>query len=210
MIFVFDAFFTRVNTKTRRHQIVITEAFTLTELERAVRIHSARTLDEISSSNNDQHLRATILEKLHDFLPLFKKKLADTLPPHRLYDHKISLKEGFTPPFGPLYKMSRNELQVAWEWLQKNLSKGFVRASSSSEEAPILFAKKKDGSLRFCIDYRELNEDTIKNRYSLSLINETLARLFKARFFTKLDVRDVFNLLRVVDEDVWKTAFRTR
>jgi hypothetical protein len=113
MIFVFNASFTRINTKTRRHQIVTTRAFTLTELEHAVQIHSTRTLNEIPSSNNDQHLRTTIPEKLHDFLPLFKKKLADTLPPHRLYDHKISLKEGFAPPFDSLYKMSRNELQTA-------------------------------------------------------------------------------------------------
>src|SRR5207248_9922524 len=82
--------------------------------------------------------------------------------------------------------------------------------SSSFDGAPILFVKKKDSLLRFYIDYRGLNEGTIKNRYPLLLINETLARLSKARYFTKLDVRDAFNLIRIADEDVWKIAFRTR
>ena len=83
-----------------------------------------------------------------------------------------------------------------------NLLKDFVRASSSPEEAPILFSRKKNESLKFYIDYRGLNERTIKNRYPLPLINETLARLLKARYFIKLDVRDAFNLVRIADKDV--------
>jgi hypothetical protein len=146
----------------------------------------------------------------HSFLPLFRKANADKLPPHRAHDHKIDLKEGFTPPFGPLYSLSRPELVALKEWLEENLSKGFIRASSSAAGSPILFVKKGDGSLRLCVDYRGLNEGTLKDRYPLPLIQETLMRLSQAKYFTKLDVRGAYNLVRMREGDEWKTAFRTR
>ena len=155
-------------------------------------------------------IRGLVPADYHDFLPLFKKAVADTLLPHRPYDHKITTKEGFTPLCGPLYSLSRFELQALREWLDENLSKGFIRASSSPAGAPILFVKKPGGGLRLCLDYRGLNEGTIKNRYPLPLIRETLMRLSKARYYTTLDVRGAYNLLRVAEGDEWKTAFRTR
>ena len=94
--------------------------------------------------------------------------------------------------------------------MDENLSKGFIRASSLPAEAPILFVKKSDGSLRLCVDYRGLNAGTIKNRYLLPLIIETLMRLFKAHYYTALDVRGAYNLLRVAEGDEWKMAFRMR
>ena len=98
-------------------------------------------------------------------MPLFKKAVADVLPPHRQYDYKITLKERFTPLFGPIYSLPIPELKVLRELLDENPSKGFIRASSSPTEAPILFVKKSDGLLRLCVDYRGLNASTIKNRY---------------------------------------------
>jgi hypothetical protein len=92
-------------------------------------------------------------KEYHDFVPLFKKAPADKLPPHRKYDHTINLKPGFESPFGPLYGLSREELLALKEWIQENLSKGFFRASSSSAGAPMLFIRKKDGTLRLCVDY---------------------------------------------------------
>ena len=94
--------------------------------------------------------------------------------------------------------------------MDENLSKGFIRGSSSLAGAPILFVKQSDGSLRLCVDYRGLNTGTIKNRYLLPLIREILMRLSKARYYTALHVRGAYNLLRVVEGDEWKTAFRTR
>ena len=84
--------------------------------------------------------------------------------------------------------MSHKELLVIKEYIEENLAKGFIRHCSSLAGAPVLFVKKSDGSLRFCVDYRGLNEMTIKNRYPLPLIQETLARLQKARWYTKLDL----------------------
>jgi hypothetical protein len=149
-------------------------------------------------------------KEYHEFLPLFSEAVAKALPPHRPYDHKIPLREGFTPPFGPLYSLSKTELQALKEWLEENLSKGFIRASSSPAASPILFVKKGDGSLRLCVDYRGLNEGTIKNRYPLPLLEETLMRLSKAQFFTTLDIRGAYNLVRMAEGEEWKTAFRTR
>jgi hypothetical protein len=155
----------------------------------------AVTLYEINKALGNQDLQDKPLEEVipkeyHEFLPLFSKVIAETLPPHRPYDHKIKLQEGFTPPFGPIYSLSQKELGVLKEWIQKTLSKGFIRSSSSPCGAPVLFAPKPGGGLRLCVDYRGLNKGTIKNRYPLPLIQETLLRLSKACYYTKLDVRD--------------------
>ena len=143
------------------------------------------------------------------FLPLFDQKEANKLPPHRECDHKIELQTGKVAP-GPLYNMSQDELRVLRKWLHENLEKGFIRASTSPAASPVLFAKKPGGGLRFCVDYRALNALTIKNRYPLPLIQETLAQLSKAKFYTKLDVVSAFNKIRIADGHEWLTAFNTR
>jgi hypothetical protein len=155
-------------------------------------------------------LKSLIPAEFQKFLPLFDKVIADRLPPHRTYDHKIPLKDGFEPPFGPLYSLSRPELEALKVFLEENLEKGFIRQSSSPAGAPILFVKKGDGSLRLVTDYRGLNEGTIKNIYPLPLVRETLMRLSKATYSTKLDVRGAYNLIRMADGEEWKTAFRMR
>ena len=100
-----------------------------------------------------------------------------------------------------MYSLSKQELEALWKWLDENLAKGFIRPSSSPAGSPILFVKKKDGSLRLCVDYRDLNEKTIKNRYPLPLIQETLMQLSKAKYFTKLDIRGAYNLIRMAEGD---------
>lgn len=146
----------------------------------------------------------------HDFLDVFSKDLASKLPPHRGSDHKIPLQPGAAPAYGPLYNMSREELLVLKKYLDENLEKGFIRPSSSPAASPVLFVRKPGGGLRFCVDYRGLNALTIKNRYPLPLINETLARISRAKYFTKLDIVAAFNKLRMAKGEEWKTAFRTR
>ena len=109
----------------------------------------------------ERPLAEIIPEQYHEFLPLFNKVLADRLPPYRSgIDHEVRLKDGETPTWGPLYSMSRAELVVLKEWLEENMSKGFIRQSSSPFAAPVLFAKKPGGGLRFCIDYRDINSVT--------------------------------------------------
>jgi len=156
-------------------------------------------------------LQATLPDWLYDIADAFSKKAADTLPQSRSIDHKIR----FDRPkplikTAHLYKMSTQELEKMREYLVENLKKGFIRPSDSAYSSPVLFVKKKDGSLRFCIDYRQLNTLTKKDRYPLPLISETLDRLANSLLFTKLDVRHAFNRIRVEHESMEWAAFRTR
>jgi len=101
----------------------------------------------------ERPLEEIIPKQYYEFLPLFSKVLADRLPPHRPnIDHEVRLKEGEIPSWGPLYMMSREELVVMMEWLEDNMTKGFIRQSPSPYATPCLFAKKPDGGLRICID----------------------------------------------------------
>ena len=158
----------------------------------------------------DAGLPDIIPQEYHQYLDVFSRVKADKLPPHRTYDHQIPLEEGKSPPFGPIYSLSEHELKTLREYLEENLAKGFISPSDSPAASPILFVKKKDGSLRLCVDYRGLNRITIRNRYPLPLIDELLDRLREARFFTRIDLRGAYNLLRIAKGDEWKTAFRTR
>ena len=147
----------------------------------------------------------------HEFLDIFSKDDTDKLPPLRPgVDHEIKMEPGIQAPSGPLYGMSREELEVLKKYLTENLNKGFIRASSSPAAAPVLFVKKPGGGLRFCVDYRALNTITIKNRYPLLLIQEMLDQLCKAVWYTKLDIVGAFNHIWMKEGEEWKTAFRTR
>jgi hypothetical protein len=146
----------------------------------------------------------------HDFADVFSKAKADILPPHRSYDHAIDLEPGASIPYGRIYRLSEVELKALKEFLDEYLAKGFIRPSISPGGAPVLFIKKKDGSLRLCVDYRGLNNITTKDRYPLPRIDELLDRLGKAYIYTKLDLRSGYNLIRLREGDEFKTAFRTR
>lgn len=146
----------------------------------------------------------------HDFLDVFDAQAAATLPPHRPQDHAIDLLPGKSPPAFRPYPMTGEKLRHLREELDRMLSRGFIRPSRSSAAAPVLFAKKPGGGLRFCVDYRGLNEVTVKNRYSLPLVQETLTMLSDAQYFTKLDIIAAFNKIRIKEGDEWKTAFTTR
>ena len=160
--------------------------------------------------------KAMLPKQYHEFMDLFDPSKADKLPPLRGdgVDHKIELekKDGKTPevPWGPLYNMSREELLVLRKTLTELLDKGFIRVSNSPAAAPVLFVKKPSGGLRFCVDYRNLNRLTKKDRYPLPLIYETLRNIGKAKWFTKLDVTAAFHKIRINQGDEWMTAFRTR
>lgn len=147
----------------------------------------------------------------HAYLHIFGKKLADELPPHRSFDHVVDLKEGEQPPWGPIYPLSERQLEALRDWLKDMLDTGKIRPSKSPAGAPILFVPKPHGrGLRLCVDYRGLNRVTILNRYALPLMNELRDRVSGAKFFTKIDLKAGYNLVRIRAGDEWKTAFRTR
>jgi len=150
-------------------------AMSLYDLNKALETRTPNPQDTEPAEPPDyERLKSLIPPEYHSFLPLFWESIANKLPPQRPYDHRIPLKEGFEPPFGPLYFLIRHELEACKKWIEENLDKGFIQASSSLARAPILFVKKGDGSLRLVVDYRDMNEGTVKNRYPLPLIRETL------------------------------------
>lgn len=167
-------------------------------------------LSTATISNPSEEPVVKLPEKYAEYAQVFSKVNADKLPPHRPYDHTIPLVEGATVPFGPVYNLSHTELKALHEYIKENLSKGFIRRSESPAGAPILFVKKKDGSLRLCVDYRGLNKVTTPNRCPLPLISETFDQVGKAKFFSKFDMRGAYNLLRIAQGEEWKTAFRCR
>ena len=130
-----------------------------------------------------------------DYVDVFGKDRAETLAPHWPIDHAIDLEPGYKLPYGRIYNLSEFELKTLKAYIETNLASGFIQRSSSPAAAPILFAKKKDGGLRLCVDYRALNLGTVKNRYPLPLISELLDRVREARIFTKLDLRNAYHLI---------------
>ncbi|OQD64946.1 hypothetical protein PENANT_c409G07288, partial [Penicillium antarcticum] len=152
----------------------------------------------------------TIPEAYRDFEDIFSEEGADKLPQSTHLDHAIELEEGAQPPHQPIYPLSPNELGVLRNYIDEMLAKEWIRPSQSPAGAPIIFVKKKDRSLRLCVDYRGLNNITIKNRYPLPLVSETMDRLSGAKIFTQLDLRDAYHRIRIKEGDEWKTAFRTR
>jgi len=167
---------------------------------------------KLADQKDDLRVQENLPEAYQDLADVFSKAASDALPPRRPYDHKIQLTDENTDglSYSPLRHQSADELRAVKQYLVENLHKGFIEASQAPFAAPILFIKKSDGSLRFCIDYRKLNNLTRKDQYPLPLIEETLARLGKARIFTKLDIRQAFHRIRVDPDSEELTTFRTR
>ena len=108
------------------------------------------------------------------------------------------------------FRLAPAELKELKEQLQELLDKGFIRPSTSPWGAPVLFVKKKDGTLRLCIDYKELNKVTVKNKYPLPRIDDLFDQLQGAQYFSKIDLRSGYHQLRIREADVSKMTFRTR
>lgn len=119
-----------------------------------------------------------------DFPSLFRESDAQGLTPLRHNDHVMHLMDDKKPPIGPFYCMSALELKELREYLAEYLAKAFIQSFSSPAGAPVLFIKKKDGTVRLCVDYRGPNAVNIVNRYPLPLINDTLDRLQEAQIDT--------------------------
>jgi len=145
----------------------------------------------------------------HEFVDVFNKGKASQLPPHRLYDLKIDLEEGSAPPLGTIYPLSLVELEALRKFLDENIATGLLCSSSSPNGAPVLFVKKKDGSLRLCMDFRGLNQITKKDRYPLPLISDLLESPSCTKIYMKIDLRSAYHLVRIASGDEWKTAFQT-
>ncbi|GJS08081.1 putative reverse transcriptase domain-containing protein [Tanacetum coccineum] len=146
---------------------------------------------------------------VRDFPKVFPEDLPG-LPLTRQVEFHIELIPGAAPVARAPYRLAPAEMKELAEQLKELSDKGFIRPSSSPWGAPILFVKKKDGSFRMCIDYRELNKLTVKNRYPLPRIDDLFDQLQGSSIYSKIDLRSGYHQLRVREEDIPKTAFRTR
>ncbi|GJV82275.1 putative reverse transcriptase domain-containing protein [Tanacetum coccineum] len=149
------------------------------------------------------------VEDVRDFEDVFSEDL-EGLPPQQQVEFRIDLVPGATPIAKSPFRLAPSEMQELSGQLQELQDKGFIRPSHSSWGAPVLFVKKKDGSLRMCIDYRELNKLTIKNRYPLPRIDDLFDQLQGSHYFSKIDLRPGYHQLRMHEDDIPKIAFRMR
>lgn len=194
-----------VDTTTFKETIKNAKAYALlpTMTTRVLNIRATRTTPPAKLEIPTEYM---------EWAEVFSEAKADELPnPEQgAWEHAIDTDEGKQPPYGPVYNLSETELVILREYIEENLKKRWIRRSTSPAGAPIFFVPKQDGTLRLCVDYRGLNDITIKNRHPLPLISETLDRMRGARIFTKLDLRNAYHRVRIKRGHEWKTAFRTR
>jgi hypothetical protein len=141
------------------------------------------------------------------FADVFSPQTNCALPPHRQMNISINLKDGVIPPFGGLYNLSLDEQQQLKQYNDENLAKGFICLSSSRAAAPIFVVRVPGKKPRPCMDYCGLNSMTIRNSYPIPILGQLLNQLQGFCYFTKIDLKAAFNLLRVAEGHEWKTAF---
>jgi hypothetical protein len=155
-------------------------------------------------------LRELLPEQYHKYLLLFAPEQLEKLPEDRPYDHTINLTPGTEPKWGPVYRLSREEFEALKEYIAKMIKEGKIRPSSSPAGSPVLFVPKPGGrGLCLCVDYRDLNKITIKDRTPLPIMDQLAEQVAGADWFTKLDLKAGYNLIRIRKGDEWKTAFRS-
>ena len=147
--------------------------------------------------------------KYYKFANIFSKTRAEVLAPYHSYDLQINLEEGAQPLVGPIYSLSASEQEALKEFIEKNLNTGFIQPTSSLHSVPVLFVKKKDGSLHLCVDFCSLNRISKKICYPLLLISDLLDLPHKAWVYSKIDFCHAYHLVHIADGNEWKTAFRT-
>ena len=146
-------------------------------------------MDQIFSATAEL---VTIPKAYKDFEDVFSTENSGHLPMHKDHDHAIDLVDDKQLSYGPIYSLSENELSFLWAYINKNLGNKFIRPSKSPAGTSILFVFKPNRGLRLCVDYRGLNNLTIKNRYPFRLVGKSFDRLGRAKQFTKLDVKDAY------------------
>ncbi|GJW32607.1 putative reverse transcriptase domain-containing protein [Tanacetum coccineum] len=165
------------------------------------------TMKEAEDKSKEKQLEEVPI--VQDFPEVFPEDLPG-IPPTRQVEFQIDLIPGAAPVARAPYRLAPSEMKELSDQLKELSDKGFIRPSSSPWGAPVLFVKKKDGSFRMCIDYRELNKLTVKNRYPLPRIDDLFDQLQGSSIYSKIDLRSGYHQLRVREEDIPKTAFRTR
>ena len=159
-----------------------------------------------------ENVKKKLSKKYHNFLDVFDRSKTDELSPHRECDHKLKFIDGADKAKlsrSRIYLISGSKLKQVKKYLDEHLKKGFIVLSQAPFASPILFAEKSNGDLRFCVDYRRLNQITKRNRYLISLIDEVLVRIQDCKYMTRLDIIAAFNKLRMHPDSEDFTTFIT-
>ncbi len=164
-------------------------------------------LHELSHVKILEKVKVKLFLEYHDYLDVFNRAMIDQLSSHRFYDHKIELINEEIFSRSRLYQIFNHKLQKIKKYLINHLNKEFIFFSFASYVSLILFIEKKDDSLRFCINYRKLNALIKRDRYSLSLIDETLARIQESKYLTRLNIIVAFNKLHMHSDSKDLTIF---
>ena len=158
--------------------------------------------------DKEERLKFDDIPILQDFSYVFQEEILG-LPPKRDMDFMIELVPRDVPNSNAPYQMNILKLNKFKLQLQELIDTNYVRLSVSPWGAPVLFVKKKDGTLRLCIDYHQLNKMTIKNKYPLLCIDDLFDQICEAMIFSKIDLRSGYHQVRIKDEDILKNTFRT-
>jgi hypothetical protein len=169
------------------HSITVA-SFNILSRQKDVKIFAVFMKDlKIQLKKQDNNIvtdsKSVIFCKYHDFLNVFFKEKANVISSHKKHDHRIELlfEKKKNHEYAFLYNLSKEELQLIKKYFKKHLNKDFIESSTALYASSILFVKKSNDKLRFCVDYKKLNVIIKKNRYSISFIKKTIARLFKAK-----------------------------
>ena len=170
-------------------------------------IHASQVMSanepSMHQDRQDHIARANVVRTVNlspeyvEYFDIFSDSDAAELPSHESANHVIDLIDEKQPSYDPIYSLNEVELDTLRGYIETNLANGFIRSSTSSAGSPILFVKKPDGGLRLCVDYRELNMITIKNRYFLSLVDESIDRLTMIKRYTQLNLIAAYHRLRI-------------
>jgi len=163
----------------------------------------------ISLCNALQMKESKIFVAIQDFKKVFSEILFDSLNIHDQMKHFIDLMKSKMSCIEFIYKMTWDEFTMIWNYLNSALKKKWIHSLSNSAEASVLFVKKLNKSFHLCINYHDLNEITVKNNYSLSLLFEMLNHFAHARHFIKINICNIYYCIQICKSNEWKITFYT-